>query len=176
MPSDEQLMSRAAEGDMEAFERLVERNQQRALNIAHRFLGHTARAEDVVQEAFLKILDRADSYRPTAKFATYLYSVIWRLCIDTYRKKTPSALESAPPQQSKAEGPDQAVMRQERRRTVRAAVEALPPRQRMAALLKYFEDMSYEEIAGVMDCTTSAVDSLLSRAREKLREDLGDLS
>ena len=89
IPSDEELMTRAAGGDVDAFEQLVQRHQRSALSTARRFLGRSALAEDVVQEAFLKIFVRASDYRPTARFRTYLYNVIWHLCVDTFRRKRP---------------------------------------------------------------------------------------
>jgi RNA polymerase sigma-70 factor (ECF subfamily) len=173
--SDEELMVRAAEGDMDAFEQLVQRHQQAALNIAHRFLGRSASAEDVVQEAFLKILAGSSRYRPTARFRTYLYNVIWHLCVDSYRRKRPLALDALPPLEQSAEGPAEAVLRSERSEALHRAVDQLPPRQRMALVLKHFEGLSYEDIAEVMDCSPSAVDALLSRARNALREALQDL-
>lgn len=173
--SDEDLMLQAAEGDMDAFEQLVQRHQQAALNIAHRFLGRSSQAEDVAQEAFLKILAGAGRYRPTARFRTYLYNVIWHLCVDSYRRKRPLALDELAPPQDEAEGPPETALRGERAEQVRRAIDALPERQRMALVLKHFEEMSYEEIAEVMDCSASAVDALLSRARAALRQTLEGL-
>ncbi len=173
--TDEELMQRAGEGDMDAFEELVRRYQQSALNTAYRFLGDRLLSEDIAQDAFLKILEAAARYEPTAKFSTYLYTVVWRLCIDTYRRSAPGRLEGRPPQPAEEPGPPARMMRGERATHVRRAVDELPPRQRMAVVLKYFEDLSYEQIAEVMGCTTSAVDALLSRGRNALRERLGDL-
>ena len=175
IPSDEELMMRAAEGDMDAFEQLVQRHQRAALNIAHRFLGRSSLAEDVAQEAFLKILAGASRYRPTARFRTYLFNVVWHLCVDAFRRKTPLALDALPPTADAADGPDEAALRGERSDIVRRAVDGLPLRQRMALVLKHFEGMSYEEISEVMDCSPGAVDSLLSRARSALRETLRDV-
>jgi len=173
--SDEDLMLQAAQGDMDAFEQLVQRHQRAALNIAHRFLGRSAQAEDIAQEAFLKILAGASRYRPTARFRTYLYNVIWHLCVDAYRRRSPVALDALAPLQDAAEGPDELVLRRERAERVRQGVDELPPRQRMALVLKHFEGMSYQDIAEVMDCSPSAVDALLSRARAALRKALQDL-
>ena len=84
MTSDEDLMLQVAGGDMDAFEVLVRRHQQSSLNVAYRFLTNRTHAEDVVQDAFLKVLAAAPRYRPTAKFRTYLFSVIWHLCVDRH--------------------------------------------------------------------------------------------
>jgi len=175
MTGDEELMLRAGEGDMDAFEELVRRHQQSAVNIAYHFLGDAAQAEDMAQEAFLKILDAADRYRPTAAFRTYLHNVIWHLCVDIYRKKTPRTLEGLPAREDDRRGPEQVVLGEERSAAVEEAVRQLPSRQRMAILLRHFEDMSYEEIAESLDCSARAVDSLLVRARRNLRERLKHL-
>jgi RNA polymerase sigma-70 factor (ECF subfamily) len=85
--SDEELMLAVARGDLSAFGQLVNRNQTSAWNAAYRFLGNTADAEDIAQEAFLRIFDSADRYQPTASFRTYLYRIITRLCFDLSRRK-----------------------------------------------------------------------------------------
>jgi len=172
MASDEELMARAAEGDMDAFEEVVLRNQQTALNVAYRFLGDGNLAEDVAQEAFLKVLARAPRYRPTARFSTYLYNVIWHLCVDTYRRRRPESLAAHPDREHDGPGPVQATLTDERQTLVREAVQSLPPRQRMAIVLKHFEGLSYEEIGRALECSATAVDALLVRAKRKLRDRL----
>ncbi len=90
---DTTLMIRAAEGDLAAFEQLVRRNQAGAWAFAWRFLGDAAEAQDIVQEAFLRIYQAAPRYRPTAGFRTYLYRVVARLCLDWKAKKRPYGWE-----------------------------------------------------------------------------------
>ena len=170
MATDEKLMMRAGRGDMDAFETLVRRHQDTAVSVAYRYLGDRAQAEDIAQEAFLKILDAAERYEPTAKFTTYLYGVVWRLCVDTYRKKSPMNWDSSIPHEADADPPDARMRRRETAERVQAALAELPPRQRMALVLQHYEGMSYEEIAATMDCTTSAVAALLVRARDTLKE------
>jgi len=160
---------------MDAFEELVLRNQQTALNVAYRFLGVRDRAEDVVQEAFLKILAAAPRYRPTARFRTYLYGVVWRLCVDFYRRRKPGALDPRFELADSSDGPVGEALRGEAGRRVRRAIDALPQRQRMAVVLKHYEGLSYREIAHVLACSARAVDALLARARNRLRDDLQDL-
>lgn len=175
METDEQLMAAVARGDMDAFEDLVRRHQQTALNVAYRFLGNQGDAEDAAQEAFLRILDRAAAYRPTAKFRTYLCSIVTRLCIDTYRKKRPRPAEDLGLAEDRQDTPSEALAREESARLVRKAVDALPPRQRAALVLKHFEQMSYVEIAGALGCSERAVESLLVRAKQKLKKSLRKL-
>ncbi|MFO7956434.1 MAG: sigma-70 family RNA polymerase sigma factor [Candidatus Brocadiia bacterium] len=175
MTGDQELMQRAGDGDMDAFEELVRRHQQSAVSIAYHFLGDATQAEDVAQEAFLKILDAADRYEPTAAFRTYLHNVIWHLCVDIYRKKAPRTLDGLPAREDDRRGPEQVALADERSAAVEEAVRQLPSRQRMAVLLQHFEGMSYEEIAEALDCSASAVDSLLVRARRNLRDRLKGL-
>jgi RNA polymerase sigma-70 factor (ECF subfamily) len=175
MPTDEELMSRVAGGDMDAFEDLVRRHQQSALNVAYRFVGDASRAEDIVQDAFLRLLAAAERYRPTAAFRTYLYNIIWHLCVDFYRKSRPVRLRPADARPDRSPGPAETALRRERADLVRRAVDALPPRQRMAVVLQHFEGMSYDEIAEALECSSSAVDALLVRARRKLKDALADM-
>jgi len=173
--SDEQLMLDVADGDMSAFAQLVQRHHRSALNIAYRFLSDAGRAEDIVQDAFLKILSAAERYRPTARFRTYLYNVIWHLCVDSYRKKRPQRLGETPLKADAAENPETVAMTEERAVLVRQAIQELPTRQRMALVLKHYENMSYDGIAEALGCSEGAVDSLLVRARRALQEKLKDL-
>ncbi len=175
MSTDEQLMMRSADGDRDAFGELVRRHQESAINTAYHFLGDAIRAEDVAQEAFLKILAGAHRYQPTARFKTYLYNVVWHLCVDIYRKAEPQRLPAAPRRADSEDGPERAALRRETSSEVRRAIDRLPARQRMALVLQHYQGLSYEEIAEALDCTAGAVDSLLVRARRKLRDSLQHL-
>jgi hypothetical protein len=123
VPSDEQLVAAAGDGDREAFGLLVVRRQQRPFNVAWRMLGNMADAEEVAQEAFLKILDAADCYRPTARFTTFLYQIVSRLCIDRLRKKQPSGLGDASLQAAGDATPREAADLAEQSAAVRRAME-----------------------------------------------------
>jgi len=129
-------------------------------------------AEDAAQDAFLKILNAAPRYRPTASFRTYLYRVISRLCLDRLRKKHPIYTDRLPPSVSGEPGPPEQIGRQETAADVRRALDALPPRQRMALVLRHFEELSYREIAEAMDTSVKSVERLLSRGRNELAEAL----
>jgi RNA polymerase sigma-70 factor (ECF subfamily) len=173
--TDEQLMCAAAEGDMDAFETLVRRHQDPAVNFATRMLSDPHAAHDAAQEAFLRILEKADRYRPIAKFRTYLFSVLRRICIDHYRKHRPHSSGDLAWEENGGHSPEDALIRDERAAAVRQAIDRLPERQKTALILQHYEEMSYEQVAEVMDCTPRAVDSLLVRARRKLENSLRNL-
>jgi len=171
---DEQLMLRVAEGDFYAFNELVRRHHRTAWRIAHRFLGDATEAEDVSQEAFLRILVAAPRYKPTSAFSTYLYRVVTRLCIDNARKTRPVFTDSLPETVASAPDPATALLQKDRDALIRKALDALPSRQRMVIILKYHEGLSYAEIARAMKTTVKAVERLLGRARKTLQSSLSN--
>ena len=173
--SDEDLMSVAGRGDSDAFEELVRRHQHGAVGIAYRLLGDEHRAQDAAQEAFLRVWEHADTYRPTAAFRTYLYRILTRLCIDQRRKRRPTTGEPMDAFPATGDLPDDALERRERAVLVRAALGRLPGRQHVAIVLRHYEALSYEEIGAVMHCSARAVDSMLLRARRRLSEWLDDV-
>jgi RNA polymerase sigma-70 factor, ECF subfamily len=156
-------------GDLEALGELVRRHQAWAWRIAYRFLGHRQEAEDVVQDAFLRLLDAAGRYQPTCSFRTYFYRVISRLCLDRAKKRQPRYLDVIPDMTDSGPDPSAEVEKAQEAETVRAALAALPPQQRMAVVLRYYEDLSYEEIASALETTPKAVERLLARGRDRLQ-------
>ncbi len=175
LQTDEQLMCAAAEGDMDAFEELVRRHQQNAINVAYRLLGDAHRAQDAAQEAFLRILASAPRYRPIASFRTYLYRILTRICIDQYRRRTVAPSDELAALKNGSDTPPEAVERDERVERVRLALQRLPARQKIALVLQHYEGLSYEEVAAVMKCSPRAVDALLVRGKRKLKKWLQDL-
>lgn len=172
--SDELLMQAMGKGDMASLARIVERNQTWAWRVAYRFTGNSDDASDIVQEAFLRLLNASGRYQPTAKFRTFFYQIISRLCLDWAKKKQPLYLESIPDSPDPLPGAADAMIRRETSIAVRTALNALPPNQRMAIVLRYYEDLNYKEIALALKTTTKAVERLLSRGRERLRKILED--
>jgi RNA polymerase sigma-70 factor (ECF subfamily) len=173
MPSDEALMLDAGRGDMAAFETLVTRHERTALSIAYRFLGDRMEAEDVAQEAFLRLLESAKRYKPTASFRTYLYAIVARLCCDRARRRMPVCVADPPEPEIHAPPEDELAARRERDRAVRTALDRLPPRQRLAIVLRHYEGLDYGGIAAAMGVSAKAVERLLARARADLAEMLG---
>ncbi len=174
-PSDESLMSAVARGDSTAFERLVLRHQEVVWRTAYRMVGDRQSAEDLAQEAFLRVLQAAARYRPTAAFRTYLYRIVVHVCLDHLRKKRPrldpdlaQVAETAPSVEQQAELGERADL-------VQQAVAGLPPKQLSAVVLRYHEGLSGREIAAVMQTTSKAVERLLARGRAALRERLARL-
>jgi RNA polymerase sigma-70 factor (ECF subfamily) len=173
--SSEQLMMAVARGDLDAFNEIVLRHQKLAWGIAYRFLGDRHEAEDVAQEAFLRILGAASRYRPTAALPTYLSRIVTRLCLDHARKKRPVPTDNlAAVSAGNPSVADQVAVR-DRDQLVRAALGSLPPAQRMAVVLRYFEGLDCRSVALAMETTVKAIERLLARARETLQPLLGGL-
>ena len=163
MASDEELMLAVGKGDLNALGEIVLRHQHSAWNIAYRFLGNETDAEDVAQEAFLKLLGAAKRYRPTASFRTYLHRIVTRLCLDWVAKKQPIYTNKLPEAADPARTASEKLISVERDLAVRKALYKLPPNQRMAIVLKYYEGIGYREIAATMEVTEKAVERLLAR-------------
>ncbi|MFB6355254.1 MAG: RNA polymerase sigma factor [bacterium] len=177
MRSDEQLMQDVSGGDRDAFAKLIKRHETTAMNVAFRILGDYSRAEEVAQEAFLKIFDAADDYEPSAQFKTYLCRVVARLCYDRSEKNEPSYSDdldrvSEANHRDNNHSPLEQLVDRERQEKIQQALNGLPIRQRLAISLQHFEGMSYEEIAEVMDTSEKSVERLLHRARGTLRDEL----
>jgi RNA polymerase sigma-70 factor (ECF subfamily) len=173
--SDESLMGRAAAGDAAALRLLVERHLPRAHAIASRVLKSEADAQDAVQEAFTKVWVNAARWRPQrAAFTTWLYRIVVNSCLDMARRRTPGAV-SETVLADLPDGGDAAEIRlelDEQAARVRAAVQALPERQRMAVTLCYLEAFTNPEAAQIMDTNVKALEGLLVRARRQLRQAL----
>jgi RNA polymerase sigma-70 factor (ECF subfamily) len=173
-PDDEDLMLAVRGGDREAFGRLVLRHQRVAWGTCFRFAGDAAEAEDLAQQAFLKIFEAADRYEPAASFRTYLYRVVTRLCLDHRERRKPSTGEDLSRARAPGAGPEEAAVERERGEAVRKALLELPARQRLAVILRYSEGLSLREAAAAMETTEKSVERLLARSREALAGSLGD--
>ena len=169
-------MLAVAQGDMNAFGVLVHRHQQAAWSVAYRFLGDRTEAEDVAQDAFLRILEAAPRYKPTASFQGYLYRIVARLCLDRVRKHRPMHVAEVPHPTATEPDASARMASQERDAAVAAALAGLPPNQRMAVVLRYFEGLNLQDIAAMMDTTVKSVERLLARGREALAPLLADLA
>lgn len=175
VPSDEDLMLAVRDGDLDAFEQIVLRYQAEVWRLAYRFIGDTAEAEDLAQEAFLKILNAASRYKPTASFRTFLFRILHRLCLDHVRKKRPTVTDNPPSVADNSLSPARQADQAERDALIQAALNALPHDYRMAVVLRYFEGLSGIEMAEVMGRSVKAVERLLARAKAALEPRLDNL-
>lgn len=182
---DVRLMLDVRDGDAAAFEELVLRYQGRLLNVLRHLVGNRELAEDLAQEVFLRVYRSRETYVPGAKFCTWLYTIAHHVGANALRSQsrrpetTLPSRESGPMgarpldqmlQASSGQMPTRQLDKVEMREIVGLALDSLSERQRMAVLLSKFEEMSYAEIAAVMELSPQAIKSLLSRARENLRE------
>jgi RNA polymerase sigma-70 factor (ECF subfamily) len=178
-----ELMLRVKQGDEIAFENLVVLYRDTVFATIFRYIGDAARAEDLAQEVFLRVYRARRSYRPLARFKTWLFRILFNLVVNEAeaRKRRPAiSLEGLRGDGSGElfiadEGtpsPEEELERDEMRRKVREAVLSLPENQKLALVLSRFEELSYGEIAETMDLSIEAVKSILFRAREKVRNKL----
>ena len=168
---DADLLDRLATGDETAFRALVERHIDRAYAIALRIVGNAADAEDVVQDTMLKVWTHRGRWQHgRAKFSTWLYRVVSNRCIDLRRKPRTENVDVVPEVADGRPDASSQIERNELRDMLEVAMQRLPEQQRIAVILSYHENMSNGEIAEVMDTTVAAVESLLKRGRQQLRE------
>ena len=168
-PSDHDLMARTAQGDARAFRELAGRHAGRALSLARRILKDHALAEDIVQDALLRVWTNAPRWRPEAAFRTWFYRIVVNLCLNAKRRAAHLPLAAGEQVADPAVGADARLEARERDSLLGAAVDALPERQRAAVVLSYQEGLSNAEVAAVLDTSVSGVETLLFRAKRALR-------
>jgi RNA polymerase sigma factor (sigma-70 family) len=168
-------MRRIREGDMEAFRLLVETHQSRIVGTISKMLGSDVEAEDLAQQVFIRVWRSAPRYKPTAKFTTWLFRITRNLVFNEMRRKrhfVGHTDDLAEPAERRERGPDQVLLEEELQTAIQDAISKLPEAQRLAIVLRRYEELPYEEIAKVMGTTVPAVKSILFRARAELRERL----
>ena len=180
--SDAALMTRVTKGDPRAFEELVERYKQPVLHMVYRTLPDATEAEDLAQMVFVQVFKSAARYRVEAKFTTWLFTIARNLCLNEIRRRArhpaesieakDAAHEDAPARQFedvRTPAPPEQMMQAELNAKVAEALADLPENQRTALVLCQEQELSYEEIAEILDCSLSATKSLIHRARETLK-------
>ena len=172
--SDEALMGRIGRGDEAAFRLLARRYAGHAVALATRILGNRADAEDVTQDAMLRVWTNAPRWQPLAQFRTWLTRIVVNLCLDRQRRARWVALEAAGELVDPAHGPAAQQELDERERLLSEAIGRLPVRQRAAIVLVYREGMSHAQAADILDTTVSAVETLLARGKTALRREFND--
>ena len=178
---DVEWMRLAAAGDMEAFERLVESHQMRIIGTVAKMLGDDTDAEDIAQQVFLRVWKSAPRYQPTAKFTTWLFKITRNLVFNELRRRKRHPVKPLEKEQEehhfqavdlRTPAPDATMLDEEMQRAIQAAIDSLPEAQRMAIVLRRYEEMPYDEIGEVLGLSVPAVKSVLFRARADLREKL----
>jgi len=181
---DAKLMLRVKEGDEEAFRQIVKQYQKTILDLCFRYVGNPEDAEEVTQDVFINLHKAAGSYEPKAKLSTYLYRIAVNLSLNRIRDRKWKRFvpleflrrgEENRPVSSEIREPDSLLEQKEKQQAVRNAIDSLPTNQRTAVILKRFQGLSYEEIAEVMNCSVSAVEARLHRAKQALQKKLRPL-
>ena len=179
--SDEQLIQDLAGGDEDALRILVDRHTPSIYRFSVRYTGDESLAEDIAQEAFLRLYRSAGSFRRGNSFKTWLFAIVRNTSIDLARRYSYRKIHSLDQADDlisdgiesrylvdKSPGPEESRVSRETEENVRKALSSLPERQRTAVILKYFEGMRCKEIAEIMELSVSSVESLLVRAKRNL--------
>lgn len=169
---DAELLKSVAAGDMRACRTLVDGRLKPMLGLAYQMLGNVSEAEDIAQEAFLRLWRQAPKWKPEAKISVWLYRVVYNLCIDHLRKVKEISSDGLP---EASEAPTQMgqIHNGEMAEMVNSAVFTLPERQRAAITLVYLQEETNIRAAEIMGISVDALESLLSRARKALKARLG---
>ncbi len=180
---DVQCMLALKKGDRNAFDDLMRKYYPRILNFAYRLVGDRQLSEDLTQDVFMKVYNAAARYRPRSQFQTWLYTIAKNTCLNELRRKSERIVSLDEPLDANTPGlkkelpdpgidPAAKVLQKEKEKHVRAAVDALPENQKIAVILRRYENFSYAEIAVTLNVTDKAVKSLLSRAKVNLKNKL----
>lgn len=177
--SDAELVQHTLAGDQDAFTTLVERYKDAVQNLAYRMLSNITEAEDVTQEVFVRAYTQLATYKPAHKFSTWLLSIASHLAIDQLRRRRFLALplEDVPFLEWVADlgaGPEQSALEVEQQDEIQTYLRRLPSKYRAVILLRYWYDLSYDEIALALNLTPALVKARLHRARELLARYMKD--
>jgi len=183
---DAELMLRVKEGDGVSFSILLEKHRSPVIHFLYRMVQNQAIAEELAQEVFLRVYRSRGTYEPTAKFTTWLFRIATHLALNSLRdgkvervqERLDDSSEDMPARQLPDASPsvEQAMVYAVKVEEVRRAIATLPEKQRAAVLMHKYEEMEYSQIAKVLNCSESAVKSLLFRAYESLRARLAHMA
>jgi RNA polymerase sigma-70 factor (ECF subfamily) len=182
---DAALMLRVKQGDTAAFEQLVEKYKQPVINVVYRMLRDATEAEDVAQNVFVQVFKSAGRYEVSSKFSTWLFTIARNLCLNELRRRSrhpADSMDVSHPEQEdqpwqqfedkKTFSPPDTLLHGELETKIEEAMAELPENQRTAILLCRQDELSYEDIAKVLQCSLSATKSLIHRGRETLKQKL----
>lgn len=178
--SDEVLVQRSKQGDLDAFNELVLRYESKVYSMAYRFMGNHADAGDLAQETFIRLYQALGGFRGDSSFSTWLYRIAANACRDELRKRQrrrnvsmEELIESSPantPVAGNEYSPEETVQRREVQRQVQDCLNELSEDHRLILVMREIQGLSYEEIAGVLQCSLGTVKSRISRARNALKD------
>ncbi len=178
---DVRLMLEFQEGNKASFEDLMRKYFPRLVNFIYRYVGSREMAEDLTQEVFIRVYKSVANYKPQSKFQTWVFTIARNLSLNQLKRNKHKAVSldatfssdegelKRQVEDTRSESPDEDILRRERSAVVKSAISDLPENQRVAVLLRRYEQFSYAEIADTMNVSVKAVKSLLSRAKESLR-------
>jgi RNA polymerase sigma-70 factor (ECF subfamily) len=172
--TDGELIALALAGRGDAFGNLVERYERAVYHLAYRTLRDVEDAKDATQEAWVKAYRALASFRPEAKFSTWIFTICYRVCCDRLAKRKRLSGEEIPDLADPAAGPERLYEAAEEAARLRAAIEALPEKYRVVITLFHLQGKQYEEIAAVLGLPLGTVKTHLFRAKDLLRQALGD--
>ena len=183
---DAELMLRVKDGDGASFGALLDKHRMAVVHFLYRMVQNRAVAEELAQEVFLRVYRSRETYEPTAKFTTWLFRIATHLALNSLRdgmhERVLERLDETSSDMPARQVPDvrpsveQSLVYQDKLDEVRRAVAALPEKQRAAVLMHKYQEMEYTQIAKVLNCSESAVKSLLFRAYETLRARLAHMA
>ena len=187
---DKALMLLIAEGDEQALRELIEKHQGAVYGTISKMLGDPIEAQDLAQQVFVRVYRAAGSYRAVAQFKTWMFTIVRNLVFNEHRRRSRAVFLPLQPPDAEVNGvrvhggvelrdtatksPSEYSLEKEMMRAVDRAILALPEQQRLAILLRRYDEFSYEEIAEILKTSVPATKSLLFRARETLRKALHD--
>lgn len=174
---DVQLMLKAGEGNLHSFEELVLKHQKAVLNAAFRYTGNPSVAEELTQDVFVRVFRAAKSYRPEARFSTWLFTIVRNVCMNYKMREGKQdhqmdADNDLMEISQNQENPEQKAIRRELEEKIQKAIMSLPETLRMPLILSQFQQMPYEEVAQVLELSVAAVKVRIHRARIALAEKL----
>lgn len=179
---EDDLIEKCQRGDVEAFEKLIASYEKKVYNIAYRYMGSKEEAEDLAQEAFIKVFRSIRSFRGEASFSTWLYHIVTNVCRDALRKNSRRMADSLDCAVTTEKGelqrevpdwsmsPEPIYENQELGELLHYLISQLTPEYKAVIIMRELEEMSYEEIAKELNCSLGTVKSRLSRARKVLRD------
>ena len=168
MEKDSHLILRCQRGDPAAFAELVEAYKKPIYNLAYRMLNDREEANDLTQDTFLRVYQNLERYRPEHKISTWMYAIASRLCIDRLRKIKGSVWELDFNIPDHKPLPEEQLIQKEMRQDIDNAISRLPEKYRLVIVLRHLNELSYEEIATVLELPVNTVKTHLFRGREIL--------